>query len=50
MARSKKPRQWGSGEVHQIATGWQIRWRENGRRRAKTYANRDDAERVLAKI
>ena len=50
MARQKKRRQWGSGEVHQIATGWQIRWRENGRRRAKTYATRDDAERVLAKI
>src|SRR6266851_10069499 len=50
MARAKKRRQWGSGEVHQIATGWQIRWRENGRRRSAAYATRDDAERVLAKI
>src|SRR3954469_838599 len=51
MARQKKRRQWGSGELRQLATGrWQVRWRESGRRCAKTYASRDDAERVLATI
>src|SRR5712692_2862369 len=51
MARPKKRRQWGSGEVHRIATGWQVRWRENGRRRTSGgFATQDDAERVLAKI
>src|SRR6267143_5010265 len=50
MARPKKRRQWGSGEINQLATGFQVRWRENGKRRAKIYATRDDAERVLAKI
>src|ERR1700730_12229128 len=51
MARPKKRRQWGVGEVLKIPTGWQIRWRENGRRRTRgVFATRDDAERVLAKI
>jgi len=37
--------------VNQIATGFQIRWKENGRRRTRGgFATRDDAARVLAKI
>src|SRR5438445_1799176 len=51
MARHKKRRQWGSGEINRIPTGWQIRWRENGRRRKQSgFATPEDAERVLAKI
>src|SRR5438105_2168205 len=51
MTRHRKRRQWGSGEIHQISSGWQVRWRENGLRRARGgFATREDAERVLAKI
>ena len=51
MTRHRKRRQWGSGEVHLTSSGWQIRWRENGRRRTRGgFATREDAERVLAKI
>lgn len=51
MARQKKRRQWGSGEIDQTTTGWQIRWRENGRRRTRGgFGSEDDARRVLAKI
>ena len=50
MTRPRK-RRWGSGEVHQTSSGWQIRWRENGLRRTRGgFATREDAERVLAKI
>ena len=51
MTRHRKRRQWGSGEIHQTSSGWQVRWRENGRRRAHGgFPTREDAERVLAKI
>src|SRR5258708_23102867 len=51
MTRHRKRRQWGSGEIHQTSSGWQVRWRENGRRRTSGgFATREDAERVLAKI
>ncbi len=51
MARRKR-RQWGNGSVRKRARGgWQIRWVENGHRRAKGgFANWEDAERVLAKV
>src|SRR2546429_3086862 len=51
MTRHRKRRQWGSGEIHQTSSGWQVRWRENGLRRTRgSFATREDAERVLAKI
>lgn len=51
MARAKKRRQWGDGEVHQQPSGFQIRWRENGRRKAKGgIPTREEADRLLAKI
>src|SRR5947209_10609823 len=51
MTRHRKRRQWGSGEIHQTSSGWQVRWRENGLRRTRGgFATREDAERVLAKI
>jgi integrase len=52
MARSRRRRQWGAGEVNRPrGASWQVRWKENGQRRTKGgFATRDDAERVLAKI
>src|SRR5229473_2524465 len=51
MTRHRKRRQWGSGEIHQTSSGWQVRWRENGLRRTRGgFATREDAERVLAKM
>ncbi len=51
MTRRKR-RQWGNGAVRQRASGqWQIRWVENGRRRARGgFLTLEDAERVLAKV
>lgn len=51
MARRKR-RQWGNGSVRERSPGrWQVRWVENGQRRAEGgFPTRDDAERVLAKI
>src|SRR5438128_12456142 len=51
MTRHRKRRQWGSGEIHQTSSGWQVRWRESGLRRTRGgFATREDAERVLAKV
>src|SRR5207253_5269598 len=51
MTRHRKRRRWGSGGIHQSSSGWQVRWRENGRRRTHGgFASREDAGRVLAKI
>src|SRR5712671_3684006 len=51
MTRHRKRHQWGSGEIHQTSSGWQVRWRENGLRRTRGgFATREDAERVLAKM
>ncbi|HEX9048979.1 MAG TPA: site-specific integrase [Anaeromyxobacter sp.] len=52
MARARKRRQWGKGEVYPSTSGtWGIRWREGGRRRRRAgFATREDAERVLAKV
>jgi integrase len=49
MARKKK-RTWGTGSVFPSGKRWAIRWRENGRRRSKTFATKELAEKVLAKI
>jgi len=48
----RRRRQWGNGSVRQREGGlWQIRWRENGKRRGRSgFASREDAQRVLAKV
>lgn len=48
----RRRRQWGRGSVKRTANGtWQIRWRENVRRRARGgFASLEDAERVLAMV
>src|SRR4051812_21846632 len=49
----RKRRQWGNGSVRRRKGGatWQIRWLENGLRRARSgFATREDAERVLVKV
>jgi integrase len=50
--RKRARRNWGSGTVWEKAPGrWAIRWRENGRRRARGgFATREDAENVLAVV
>lgn len=49
MARRKR-RVWGSGTVWPRGGRWWIRWRENGKRRAKSYPTEEIAQKVLAKI
>jgi len=49
----RKRRQWGNGSVRRRKGGatWQIRWLENGLRRARSgFTSREDAERVLVKV
>jgi integrase len=46
----KRKRTWGTGGVTQRGNRWQIRWSENGQRRSKSYATKELAEKVLAKI
>jgi len=51
MARRKpRRRNWGAGTITTSGKRWGVRWYENGRRRFKTYASRELAEQVLAKI
>lgn len=50
MPRKPRRRTWGSGSVSQRGGRWWIRWRQNGRQLAKSYATKDLAEKVLAKI
>jgi hypothetical protein len=48
----RRRRQWGRGSLKRTANGtWQIRWRENGRRRARGgLESLEDAERVLSMV
>ena len=46
----KRKRTWGTGSVFPSGGRWAVRWRENGRRKSKSYATKDLAEQVLAKI
>jgi integrase len=48
--RKPKRRVWGSGTVWQRGQRWWIQWRENGRRRAKSYPDETTARKVLTKI
>jgi integrase len=50
MARKPRRRNWGAGTITPSGRRWAVRWYENGRRRFKTYATRELAEQVLAKI
>jgi integrase len=50
MPRKPKRRTWGSGSITERDGRWWIRWREHGRRCAKSFASKETAEAVLAKI
>jgi integrase len=50
MPRKPKRRTWGSGSLTQSGTRWAVRWREGGRRKCRTFATRELATEVLAKI
>ena len=50
MPRKQRRRIWGSGSVWQRGRRWWIQWRENGRRRAKSYPTEELAREVLAKV
>jgi len=50
MPRRPKRRTWGSGSISQSGQRWAVRWRENGRRRCRTFATKELAAEVLAKI
>ncbi len=51
MARRKRRRGWGEGEIVQLKTGWwRIRWHEAGRRRSAKFEEQGTAAEVLAKI
>jgi len=49
MARKPKRRTWGTGSVTERDGRWWIRWREDGRRRCKSFASQEVAEQALAK-
>lgn len=49
MARRRRKRTWGSGSIFERDGRWWIRWRENGKRKCKSFASRDVAEEALAK-
>ena len=51
MARARRRRQKGRGEVFKRPTGWAVRWREGGKRRFRAgFATREDAQKVLEKV
>jgi integrase len=50
MPRKPRRRTWGTGSMSERSGRWWIRWRENGRQMAKSYATKELAEKVLAKI
>jgi integrase len=47
--RKPKRRTWGTGSLTERDGRWWIRWRENGRRRSKSFASKETAEAALAK-
>lgn len=50
MPRRPKPRKRVNGSVVQTGATWRIRWRERGRRRSASFADKETADRVLARI
>lgn len=50
MPRKPRRRTWGTGSLFERSGRWWIRWREHGRRCCKSFASKDLAEQVLAKI
>jgi integrase len=50
MPRKPRRRTWGTGSINASGSRWAVRWRQGGRRRCKTFATRELAEKVLAKI
>jgi integrase len=48
--RKPRRRNWGAGTITKSGRRWGVRFYVNGRRRHKTYATRELAEQVLAKI
>jgi integrase len=48
--RKPRRRNWGAGTITKSGKRWGVRFYVNGRRRHKTYATRELAEQVLAKI
>ncbi len=50
MPRKPRRRTWGTGSLRERGGRWWIRWRENGRQMAKSYATKELAEKVLAKV
>jgi len=49
MPRRAKRRTWGTGSITERDGRWWIRWREDGRRRCKSFASQEVAEEALAK-
>lgn len=50
MAKKRKRRTYGTGSIRQRGSKWTIQFRENGKRRTKSFASRETAERVLLKV
>jgi len=50
MPRKARRRTWGTGSLFEREGRWWIRWRENGRRKSKSFASEELAKEVLAKI
>lgn len=48
--KKRRRRTYGTGSIVQRGRVWTLRFYENGRRRTRSYATRELAERVLAKI
>ena len=48
--RKPRRRNWGAGTITRSGKRWGVRFYVHGRRRHKTYATRELAEQVLAKI
>ena len=49
MPRKPRRRTWGSGSLFERDGRWWIRWRENGRRRCKSFTSKETAEAALTK-
>ena len=49
MARKARRRTWGSGSLFERDGRWWIRWREDGKRKCKSFAAQEVAEEALAK-
>ena len=50
MARKPRRRNWGAGTITTSGKRWAARWYENGERQFKSYATRELAEKVLARV